>query len=351
MRLTARGTAIRRVIRRLRGGSQGYLVQGDDDLFYAAKFVGNPQGTRTLINEWIVGELLQRAGLSVPARRILTLDDNVEGREELYFAVGDKKVRVQGAFHFGSQLPVDPNKTAIYDILPRRLLSKVSNIHEFTAMTVFDKWLGQTDTRQAVFVRERGGNQPVRFRAYFIDNGLCFGGNRWEFQDAALHGRYIDKTVYSMMDLLEHSDRVIASIQQLSGEDLDAAASSVPASWFATGDDAALSHLLGAVKQRRHALPLLIERSTRDLIRMGELLLASHIHAEDLDSGELRRLEVANERLREHSKRSASNSRTLESVHNPRPHPDDLVPCAEPVSCGHFFETNNTHLSFHKDLE
>ena len=296
MLLTAQCTAIRRVIRRLRGGSQGFLVQGDDNLL-PAKFAGNPQGTRTLVNEWIVGKLLQRCGISVPPCRILILDDHVEGREELYFTVGNKKVRVQGEFHFGSQFPVDPDETAIYDILPRKLLPNVSNIHEFTAMSVFDKWLGQTDARQAVFVRERCRNQRLRFRAYFIDNGLCFGGNRWGFQDAALHGRYIDKTVYSMVDLLEHSDRAIASIQQLSREDLEAAASAVPTDWFAEGDHAALTDLLCTAKERRPALPLLIDRSTRDLVTMGELLIASHIRAEELESGELRGREIANQRL------------------------------------------------------
>jgi hypothetical protein len=41
------------LIRRMCGGSQAQLVQGDDGHSYVCKFVGNPQGTRTLINEWI----------------------------------------------------------------------------------------------------------------------------------------------------------------------------------------------------------------------------------------------------------------------------------------------------------
>ena len=54
--------AIREVLRRMRGGSQPFLVQGEDDRFYVAKFAGNPQGDRTLINEWAAHRVLQQLG-------------------------------------------------------------------------------------------------------------------------------------------------------------------------------------------------------------------------------------------------------------------------------------------------
>jgi hypothetical protein len=64
---------INRAIRRMRGRSQAYLVEGNDGRFYVAKFAGNPQGNRTLINEWITAHLLKRLDVSTPLLIVLRL--------------------------------------------------------------------------------------------------------------------------------------------------------------------------------------------------------------------------------------------------------------------------------------
>src|SRR3954470_380979 len=60
-------------IRRMRGNSQAHLVEGSDGHFYVAKFMGNPQGTRTLINEWFTHQLFRQFGISTPSLRVLRL--------------------------------------------------------------------------------------------------------------------------------------------------------------------------------------------------------------------------------------------------------------------------------------
>lgn len=259
--MSVRYIAIKHIVRRLRGGSQAFLVQGTDDLFYVAKFAGNPQGTRTLINEWIAGQLLHNLEVSTPDLQILTLDETARGRDELCFKIGSKTLKIEGHFHLGSRCPVDPTTTVILDFLPRQLLSKVINLPEFALMFVIDLWLGQTDTRQAVFVREKRIGKGLVLRSYFIDQGMCLGGSRWEFYDSPLQGRYMDQTVYTLVDMAGNCNLALSRIQALSEDALYATTATIPPNWLAEGDHAALAHLLRSLEQRRQKLPFLLGRS------------------------------------------------------------------------------------------
>jgi hypothetical protein len=140
-------------------------------------------------------------------------------------------------------------------------LSKVINLPDFALMFVIDLWLGQTDSRQAVFVREKRIGQDLVFRSYFIDQGLCLGGSRWEFYDSPLQGRYIDQTVYTLVDMAHNCNLALSRIQALSEDALYATAATIPPNWLAEGDHAALAHLLRSLEQRRQKLPFLLGRS------------------------------------------------------------------------------------------
>ena len=109
---------VKQVFRRMRGGSQAFLVEGEDDQFYVAKFTGNPQGNRTLINEWITHRLFQQLSISTPSLRVLRLTESTKQIEPLCFQMGGHTVSVKGSFHLGSQCPVDPTTTTIYDFCP-----------------------------------------------------------------------------------------------------------------------------------------------------------------------------------------------------------------------------------------
>ena len=256
--------AIKRIIRRMRGGSQPYLVQGSDDLFYVAKFAGNPQGTRTLINEWITGRLLETLGVSTPPVRILSLDHTVSEEEEFCFLTGSKKQRITARLHFGSQCPVNPLETMIMDFITQPMLPKVANLQEFAFLFAADQWLGQTDRRQAIFIRERKGS-PAFLRAYFIDQGMCLGGNHWAFYDSPLYGRYVNHSIYDQLNMSAECSQAVSQIQQLSEDAIYAAAAMLPPEWFAEGDHAALAQLLSALEKRRRSLPYLVQQAIQSL--------------------------------------------------------------------------------------
>lgn len=252
--------AITKVIRELRGRSQSRLVQGDDGYFYAAKFAGNPQGTRTLINEWIISQLMNDLGVSAPVGRILYLPTTIREESTISFKIGNRNIPVAGDFHFGSPYVANPNTTALFDFLPETLWEKINNRADFAAAFVVDKWTYHTDSRQAVFARQENG-----FRAAIIDHGMCFDGVHWELREATLNGLYWNKRIYSGLSMKVECARILAKIEQISEDRLMAMVNSLPHSWFAPGDQDELYILMKALIAKRERLARTIERTTHIL--------------------------------------------------------------------------------------
>ena len=251
---------ITRIIRRMRGGSQAQLVQGDDGNFYVAKFLGNPQGNRTLVNEWIACRLLSDMRISTPGLRILELPSSLPSRDDLYFLMKNERIKPQGVQHLGSQCPVDPEKTAIFDFLPDKLLPNVCNLAEFAAMYVFDQWVGQSDKRQAIFVRDRKVTAGIGLRGYFVDHGMAFDGSQWQLLDRPRCGLAFQSKVYSSLDLAALVEKALCQIESINETTLFTAAEGVPSSWFGPGDQEALDHLMAKLKRRQASLRPLIAR-------------------------------------------------------------------------------------------
>lgn len=74
-------TAIRYVTPLREGGSLPAIVEADDGLLYAMKFVGAGQGAKALIAELIAGELARLSGFNVPEIVFIQLEP-VFGRSE-----------------------------------------------------------------------------------------------------------------------------------------------------------------------------------------------------------------------------------------------------------------------------
>jgi hypothetical protein len=262
---------IKAVIRPMRGGSQAHLVEGDDGSYYIAKFTGNPQGNRTLINECIASRLFQQFGISTPPIRLLRFSRMAQKAASLHFSMGNKRVPVTSGIHFGSQCPVNPNTTAIYDFLPRKLLANVTNLEDFLKTFVLDKLLGNTDQRQAMFVSAPSQNGKATFRAWMIDNGLVFAGHRWQLEDVPGYGLYIDRAVYGLPGSQLICDKAIEMIRTLTKDQLHAAVQGIPAGWFSRGDRNALARLLQEVHARAARLPIFVQHHLETLRRTPEL--------------------------------------------------------------------------------
>lgn len=256
---------IHRIERRMRGGAQSLLVRDQSGNAYIAKCVGNPQGTRTLINEWIVSGLLRHLRVSTPAVNAVSIERGIPGDELLEFQMGNHKVPIASGVHLGSFCPVDPDRKAIFDFLPRRLLQNVANLPDLLLSFAFDRWVNQVDSRQAIFIRERSATPGVKFRTYLIDHGLSFGGSRWEMSDGALNGLYHDRSIYENPALETECHGAVDKIQHLPEEKVFSIEREIPPEWLEAGDREELVRLIEILCERRSKLHVIVGRALRQL--------------------------------------------------------------------------------------
>ena len=173
------------------------------------------------------------------------------------FETGNLRTTISPGLHLGSSCPVNPEETAIYDFLPSNLIGKTVNLAEFAKVLVVDMFLGQADSRQAVFVRDRS-KRELSFRAYFIDHGFAFGGNKWKIDDFARQALYFDQNVYSMIHMGSLCEQAIESLASVSEDELRNLARGIPSEWLGPTDDENLCSLFTTLQKRRVRMRTLI---------------------------------------------------------------------------------------------
>jgi hypothetical protein len=178
----------------MRGGAQGQLMLGADGNVYVVKFQNNPQHTRILANEFLASRIAAAAGLSVPETDLVEVSDwLVENTQDLEMDLGQTRERCRPGLQFGSRFAGGLMPGQVMDYLPEEQLAEVRNLGEFAGILALDKWTGNANGRQAVFVRKQ---RERRYKAVFIDFGYCFHAGEWRFEDASLRGVYYRNDVY-----------------------------------------------------------------------------------------------------------------------------------------------------------
>ncbi len=263
----------RTLIRKMRGGAQAHLVEGEDGGYYVVKFTNNPQHRRILINEWLASAFLRHLQIHVPETVAIELTPGfIAASPELYLAIGPNREPVPPGIHFGSRMAVHPDRVAIFDFLPDKLLQKIENRDDFLGVLVFDKWASNADSRQAVFFRARAkawtplkGEAPARigFFAQMIDHGFAFNGPHWEFQDSPLQGLYFRTSVYEQVRSLDSFQPWLDMVEGFPPEVIDAAWKQIPRHWVEE-DEEALEAVLENLYKRRKRVRLLIEDIKRE---------------------------------------------------------------------------------------
>lgn len=240
-------------VRRMRGGSQSQLMRCSDGEYYVVKFQNNPQGVRILANELLATALAGRLRLPiVHASVVIVSEDLTAYSDEMFVELGRGRIPLRPGLCFGSRYQRGEEKVndqafaAAYDCLPQHKLVRVENVSDFAGMLVFDKWTGNMDSRQAIFVQNR-----CKYRALMIDNGLCFGGFRWDFSDCAAHGLYFPPVVYRNIRGFEAFELWLDRlVREIDATVLSDAAQGIPSEWYG-GDTNALSTLLDQLDRRR----------------------------------------------------------------------------------------------------
>jgi hypothetical protein len=245
----------------MRGGAQAHLVEANGE-FYVVKSTNNPQHSRTLINEWLCASILRYLNILVPDSVLIEITSEFVARHsDFYISLGSGREPIPPGLHFGSRMSVDPDRTAIFDFLPEKLLRKVTNREDFLGMVVFDKWVGNTDSRQAVFFRSRlqrssvsRYERGVNFWAQMIDHGHAFNGAQWNFVDSPLQGLYFRTCVYDQVTQLDSFAPWIERALNMPSEILEAARRQIPCGWIHHGDDVELQRMIEVLLRRRSRL-------------------------------------------------------------------------------------------------
>jgi hypothetical protein len=263
----------RRLIKKMRGGAQAHLVEAENGGFYVVKFQNNPQHRRVLVNELVASIFLRYLQLATPETAPIELTESfLRDNPETGMELANRREPPAVGVHFGSRFPGDPGKLAVYDFLPDLLLDQVRNLRHFLGTLVFDKWVGNGDSRQSIFFRarlrdwgdgEESAAQPkLGFVALMIDNGFVFNGPHWDFPDLPVQGLYIRKTVYQSVRSLDDFQPWLDQVKHFPEEVVDQAYRQVPAAWI-EGEEDAFERLLERLLKRRRRVADLIEECRR----------------------------------------------------------------------------------------
>ena len=241
-----------RLIRKMRGGAQAHLVEVENGQSYILKSTNNPQHRRILVNEWISHAILRYLNIFVPDTALIELTPEfIRENPELYMSAGSERKAIPPGIHFGSRLYVDPKCTAIFDFVPDRILAKLENRSDFWGTLVFDKWVGNTDSRQAVFFRKAG------FFVQMIDHGFAFNGPHWTFYDSPLHATYFRTSVYDEILSLDSFQPWLERVEHFPVEVIERAVKEIPQDWLHQ-DQGELERMLDILLTRRSRVRALI---------------------------------------------------------------------------------------------
>jgi hypothetical protein len=250
----------------MRGGAQAHLIEADDGHYYVVKFKNNPQHRRILVNEWMATAFLHYLEISTPEAAIIEVDEAFsEANPEASIQLGNRRVPPAAGWHYGSRFPGDPARIAVFDYLPDVLLGKVVNVGDFAGIFVFDKWTGNSDSRQSIYYRARlapahPDEEPrAGFVAHMIDHGYTFDGPHWAFVDSPIQGMYFRPKVYEQVRGWSDFEPWLDRVTHFPEEVVDAALRQLPRQWLEDEDAEALEPLLERLMSRRRRIAHLIE--------------------------------------------------------------------------------------------
>jgi hypothetical protein len=250
-------------VRKMRGGAQAFLLEANDGRFYVVKFQNNPQHRRILINESLCSTFLNHLGLPAPLGcPILLTPEFCQSFPQVVIEWKEVKhppVPVPG-WHFGSLFPGDPDSLAVFDYLPDSMLQRLPQPDIFLGALVFDRWIGNTDSRQTIFFR--GADNQLN--TWLIDHGYAFNGPSWQFLDGPLQSIYHRPIVYRSVQNLSSFQTWSDRVRNLPEQALDLALRAIPSQWLEQ-DEPELEQLLIQLYRRRKRIDHLVEDTWLEL--------------------------------------------------------------------------------------
>lgn len=241
------------------GGSQAYLIEASDSNCYVVKFTGNPQGTLTLVNDFIGSSVfrLLKFQTSFPAL-IHVGADFLAANPEIQFQLANRTVPIRPGCHFGSQYPGHPDRNSVFDMFPASLWHKLENAEEFCGALIADQWLCNIDYRQSIFVRTTNR----MWRAVMVDFGQILGGRQWRLDDRRVCFCSHYRPAYNRVLASGDVEHWLHGVETFPDETLWQIVAQLPDEWV-SGEALRLEQLMERLLRRRRRVGVIIE----DLVR------------------------------------------------------------------------------------
>ena len=254
-------------IRRMRGGSQPFLMGCDDGQTYVVKFSNNPQHVRILANEMLASRLAALIQLPVPGQAFVQVSQAlISGTPLLKFETAGREEQCAAGWHFGSRFPGAPSSTLVVDFLPDRLLRRVADLASiFLGAYVLDKWTCNCDGRQVIFYRTLDQSR-ARYSATLIDHGFCFNDGEWNFPDSPIRSLYPRRLVYESVRGLQSFEPYLSRIENIDASELEACLRDVPPQWCGEVPDQ-ITRLADRLYERRRRVRQLIIDAKQSSLR------------------------------------------------------------------------------------
>jgi len=252
-------------LRPLRGGAQSHLLRASDGRCYVTKFQNNPQHIRVLANEMLATNLGLLLGLPMPRVEVIEVSDwLIEHSPELRFQLAGRQLMPKSGKHLGS-LYIGQNSPGLtFDWLPNEMLKNVSNLADFARVLVLDKWMCNSDGRQAVFSRKSVSAR--KYTATFIDQGYCFNASEWTFPDYPLRGVFANNCVYETVTGWHAFEPALSKAEEMDADTIWRCAAQIPEEWYEEDRDG-LHGLVDELYSRRRLirrLTSIFRESTRN---------------------------------------------------------------------------------------
>ena len=237
LNVLARSVRITRFLRPLRGGSQPMLVQASDGFLYVVKFNNNLQGPNLAFNEAIGTELYRACQLPVPIWRPLLLTPAfLNQNPDCWIQTETGRLRPTPGICFGSRF-LGQSGTRLLEILPGTFFVKVRNRMSFWQAWIVDVCARHADNRQAIFIEQSDGFEPV-----LMDHGHLFSGADGKRHPHPLASRYLDPRIYPR--LLEQEIRELKMMRPVNVDQLWQTAEAIPDEWKSMSALENFSHCL-----------------------------------------------------------------------------------------------------------
>jgi hypothetical protein len=231
------------------GKTQAHLMRASDGNLYVTKFSNNPLGIRVLASEFLATKIGLALGLPMPEVNTIEVPSFlIDSAPGLQMETEDREViRCASGRHLAVRYVGDVWKDRVFDYMPKAMFGRVTNRTDFIRILPLDKWLGNCDDRQAVYVSTMGQRQ---YQAIFIDQHDCFDGTKWQFLDDPMMGTHSAKHVYERVTGWDSFEPILTQVDTFALDDIWQFAYEVPGEWYEFTQDA-LFGLVEALWKRR----------------------------------------------------------------------------------------------------